>query len=89
MEIFSYNKETVFLRSEKEKEMTLLLIRIGLGQIKHDKCNQHLNNLNWENCKNSKFYILFILTETSKIKQQDDTEANLPPAQYLIIDCLL
>lgn len=44
-------------------------------------------SLSWEDCRTSKFYEVFILTETSEIKLQDDTEANLPPLPYLTTDC--
>lgn len=29
-------------------------------------------SLNWENCRTSKFYEVFFLTETNKIKLQDE-----------------
>lgn len=41
-------------------------------------------SLSWDIFRTSKFNEVFILTETSKIKLQDDTEANLPPLPCVI-----
>lgn len=42
-------------------------------------------SLSWENCRTSEFYKMLILTETSKIKLQNYTEANSLPC--LTTDC--